>query len=120
MLITLARSRSISQKRPLPPIDQFTRKYLFTLNRAKRPTCGTAVSGATDAARGAAALVLTAPGLSVINNAIDEARRILGRIRVHSAEYVPNDPVLAGGIEGLQHNEKRLAAVRVKQILQLV
>src|SRR5262249_16037608 len=36
--------------------------------------------GATDAARGAAALVLTAPGLSVINNAIDEARRIFGRI----------------------------------------
>jgi H+-transporting ATPase len=38
------------------------------------------VSGATDAARGAAALILTAPGLSVINSAIDEARRIFGRI----------------------------------------
>jgi H+-transporting ATPase len=38
------------------------------------------VSGATDAARSAAALILTAPGLSVINNAIDEARRIFGRI----------------------------------------
>jgi H+-transporting ATPase len=46
----------------------------------KQADCGTAVSGATDAARGAAALVLTAPGLSVINNAIDEARRIFGRI----------------------------------------
>jgi H+-transporting ATPase len=46
----------------------------------KQADCGTAVSEATDAARGAAALVLTAPGLSVINNAIDEARRIFGRI----------------------------------------
>jgi len=46
----------------------------------KQADCGTAASGATDAARGAAALVLTAPGLSVINNAIDEARRIFGRI----------------------------------------
>jgi H+-transporting ATPase len=46
----------------------------------KLADCGTAVSGATDAARGAAALILTAPGLSVINSAIDEARRIFGRI----------------------------------------
>ena len=46
----------------------------------KQADRGTAVSGATDAARGAAALILTAPGLSVINNAIDEARRIFGRV----------------------------------------
>jgi H+-transporting ATPase len=46
----------------------------------KQADCGTAVSGATDAARSAAALILTAPGLSVINNAIDEARQIFGRI----------------------------------------
>ncbi len=46
----------------------------------KQADCGTAVSGATDAARGAAALILTAPGLSVINNAIDEARRIFSRL----------------------------------------
>ncbi|HXW49563.1 MAG TPA: hypothetical protein VEK31_08985 [Xanthobacteraceae bacterium] len=46
----------------------------------KQADCGTAVSGATDAARAAAALILTAPGLSVINNAIDQARRIFGRI----------------------------------------
>ena len=46
----------------------------------KQADCGTAVSGATDAARGAAALILTAPGLSVINSAIDEARRIFARI----------------------------------------
>src|SRR5262249_30477198 len=41
-------------------------------------------------------------------------------LRVHSAEYVPNDPVLTGGIKSLQHNEKGLAAIRVKQVLQLV
>jgi H+-transporting ATPase len=46
----------------------------------RQADCGTAVSGATDAARGAAGLILTAPGLSVINSAIDEARRIFGRI----------------------------------------
>lgn len=46
----------------------------------KQADCGIAVSGATDAARGAAALILTAPGLSVIQNAIDEARRIFERI----------------------------------------
>ena len=46
----------------------------------KQADCGIAVSGATDAARGAAALILTAPGLSVINNAIDEARRIFSRL----------------------------------------
>ncbi len=46
----------------------------------KQADCGVAVSGATDAARSAAALILTAPGLSVIDCAIDEARRIFGRI----------------------------------------
>jgi H+-transporting ATPase len=46
----------------------------------KQADCGVAVSGATDAARSAAALILSAPGLSVINSAIDEARRIFGRI----------------------------------------
>jgi H+-transporting ATPase len=42
--------------------------------------CGIAVSGATDAARGAAALILTAPGLSTIVNAIKVARQIFQRI----------------------------------------
>ena len=50
----------------------------------KQADCGTAVSGATDAARGAAALILTAPGLSVIDTAIDEARRIFGRITAYT------------------------------------
>ncbi|WP_300956011.1 plasma-membrane proton-efflux P-type ATPase, partial [Lactobacillus hominis] len=46
----------------------------------KQANCGTAVAGATDAARSAAALILTAPGLSVIKTAIQEARKIFARI----------------------------------------
>ena len=46
----------------------------------KQADCGVAVSGATDAARAAAALILTAPGLATIIDAIDEARRIFERI----------------------------------------
>ncbi len=46
----------------------------------KQADVGIAVSGATDAARAAAALILTAPGLSVITTAIEEARRIFERM----------------------------------------
>ncbi len=46
----------------------------------KQADCGVAVSGATDAARAAAALVLTAPGLSTIIDAIEQARQIFERI----------------------------------------
>ena len=46
----------------------------------KQADIGIAVSGATDAARAAADLVLTAPGLSVITHAIEEARRIFERM----------------------------------------
>jgi H+-transporting ATPase len=46
----------------------------------KQADVGIAVSGATDAARAAADLVLTAPGLSVIARAIEEARRIFERM----------------------------------------
>jgi H+-transporting ATPase len=46
----------------------------------KQADCGIAVSGATDAARSAAALILTAPGLSTIVNAIKVARQIFERI----------------------------------------
>jgi H+-transporting ATPase len=46
----------------------------------KQADVGIAVSGATDAARAAAALVLTAPGLSVIIKAVEEARRIFERM----------------------------------------
>jgi H+-transporting ATPase len=46
----------------------------------KQADVGIAVSSATDAARAAADLVLTAPGLSVIARAIEEARRIFERM----------------------------------------
>ncbi|VAW79762.1 Lead, cadmium, zinc and mercury transporting ATPase; Copper-translocating P-type ATPase [hydrothermal vent metagenome] len=50
----------------------------------KQADVGIAVSGATDAARAAADLVLTAPGLSVINGAIEEARRIFERMNSYA------------------------------------
>ncbi len=46
----------------------------------KQADVGIAVSGATEAARAAAALILTAPGLSVIIEGIAEARRIFERM----------------------------------------
>ncbi len=50
----------------------------------KQADVGIAVSGATDAARAAADLVLTAPGLSVIIDAIEEARRIFERMNAYA------------------------------------
>ncbi|NHZ69774.1 MAG: plasma-membrane proton-efflux P-type ATPase, partial [Thermotogales bacterium] len=50
----------------------------------KQADVGIAVSGATDAARAAADLVLTDPGLSVIINAIEEARRIFERMNAYA------------------------------------
>jgi len=50
----------------------------------KQADVGIAVSGATDAARAAAALVLTAPGLSVIVRAVEEARRIFERMNSYA------------------------------------
>ncbi len=46
----------------------------------KKADCGIAVSGATDAARAAAAVALLEPGLMVIADAIKEARRIFARM----------------------------------------
>jgi len=46
----------------------------------KQADVGIAVSGATDAARAAADLVLTAPGLATIARAVEEARRIFARM----------------------------------------
>jgi len=46
----------------------------------KQADVGIAVSGATDAARAAASLVLTGEGLSVIIHAVEEARRIFERM----------------------------------------
>jgi H+-transporting ATPase len=50
----------------------------------KKADCGIAVSGATDAARAAASIVLMAPGLSVIIDAIKEARRIVQRMNSYA------------------------------------
>ncbi len=50
----------------------------------KKADCGFAVSGATDAARAAAAIVLVAPGLSVIIDAIRESRRIFQRMNSYA------------------------------------
>jgi H+-transporting ATPase len=50
----------------------------------KQADIGIAVSGATDAARAAASLVLTAPGLSVIINAVEAARRIFERMNSYA------------------------------------
>ncbi len=50
----------------------------------KQAEVGVAVSGATDAARAAAALVLTAPGLDVIIRAVEEARRIFERMNSYA------------------------------------
>ena len=47
----------------------------------KKADVGIAVSGATDAARAAADIVLLTPGLSVIIGAIEESRRIFQRMR---------------------------------------
>jgi H+-transporting ATPase len=46
----------------------------------KKADCGIAVSGATDAARAAAAMVLLTPGLSVILDALAEGRKIFRRM----------------------------------------
>jgi H+-transporting ATPase len=50
----------------------------------KQADCGIAVSGATDAARAAASIVLLASGLSVIIDAIKESRRIFQRMNSYA------------------------------------
>ncbi len=50
----------------------------------KKADCGIAVSGATDAARAAASIVLMAPGLSVIIDAIKESRKIFQRMNSYA------------------------------------
>jgi len=50
----------------------------------KKADCGIAVSGATDAARAAAAIVLMTPGLSVIIEAIKESRKIFQRMNSYA------------------------------------
>jgi H+-transporting ATPase len=50
----------------------------------KQADVGIAVSGATDAARAAADLILTAPGLATIVSAVEEARRIFERMNSYA------------------------------------
>jgi H+-transporting ATPase len=50
----------------------------------KKADCGIAVSGATDAARAAASIVLMTPGLSVIIDAIKESRNIFQRMNSYA------------------------------------
>jgi H+-transporting ATPase len=50
----------------------------------KKANCGIAVSGATDAARAAASIVLMTPGLTVIVDAIKESRRIVQRMNSYA------------------------------------
>ena len=50
----------------------------------KKADCGIAVSNATDAARGAADIILTAPGLSVINEAFKQARITFERMKSYA------------------------------------
>jgi len=50
----------------------------------KKADCGIAVSNATDAARAAADIILTAPGLGVINDAIKQARITFERMKSYS------------------------------------
>ncbi len=50
----------------------------------KKADCGIAVSGATDAARAAASIVLMPPGLTVIIDAIKESRKIFQRLNSYA------------------------------------
>jgi len=50
----------------------------------KKADCGFAVSNATDAARAAADIILTAPGLSVINEAVRQARITFARMKSYA------------------------------------
>ena len=50
----------------------------------KKADCGIAVSGATDAARAAAAIVLMTPGLAVIIEAVEESRKIFQRMNSYA------------------------------------
>ena len=50
----------------------------------KKADCGIAVSGATEAARAAADIILTAPGLSAINEAVKQARITFERMKSYA------------------------------------
>jgi len=50
----------------------------------KKADCGIAVANATDAARAAADIILTAPGLGVINEAVNQARITFERMKSYA------------------------------------
>ena len=50
----------------------------------QKADCGIAVANATDAARGAADIILTAPGLGVINEAVKQARITFERMKSYA------------------------------------
>jgi H+-transporting ATPase len=50
----------------------------------KKADCGFAVSNATDAARSAADIILTTPGLGVIKDAMEQARITFGRMKSYA------------------------------------
>lgn len=50
----------------------------------KKADCGFAVSNATDAARASADIILTSPGISVINHAIEQARITFERMKSYA------------------------------------
>jgi H+-transporting ATPase len=62
----------------------------------KKADAGIAVSGATDAARAAASIVLLLPGLSVIIDAIREARKIFQRMLNYSIYRISETIALLG------------------------
>jgi H+-transporting ATPase len=62
----------------------------------KKADAGIAVSGATDAARAAASIVLLTPGLSVIIDAIKESRKIFQRMLNYSTYRIAETVALLG------------------------
>jgi H+-transporting ATPase len=62
----------------------------------KKADAGIAVSGATDAARAAASIVLLLPGLSVIIDAINESRKIFQRMLNYSIYRIAETVALLG------------------------
>jgi H+-transporting ATPase len=62
----------------------------------KKADAGIAVSGATDAARAAASIVLLLPGLSVIIDAIRESRKIFQRMLNYSVYRIAETVALLG------------------------
>jgi len=62
----------------------------------KKANVGIAVAGATDAAKGAADIVLTAPGLSTIITAIDRARKIFRRLNAYVMYRIASSVLILG------------------------